>query len=130
MRLTASVDATILYQSRHLAGALGPSKADLRTFVPGWQKTNGVLFWAASWEGSQEWIDAAKGTLVEPPWDTEGVVDMDAARLAQAALETWFPSDNKPLPQATEGVLTVIGGMAPLDAMAAMGLERVQEEVL
>ncbi len=130
MRLTAAVDATLLDDARSFAATLAFGPADLQTFVPGWQDANGTAFYAASWEASDEWIAGAQFTLDRPAWDEEPYqINLTGAERAQQALVIWFPSDNKPLPQATEGVLTVIGGMAPLDAMAAMGLERVQEEV-
>jgi hypothetical protein len=124
MRITAACPEALMPDANQLAMALGESVADAETYRnPSWQDADGNLYAAASFEARDEWIAAAQQPLQRPAWDTEGIIDMDAAARAQAALV--FTTDATP---AQPDRLTAIGGMEGLDALAAMGLTAKAEE--
>jgi len=129
MRLTAAVDGSILDDAKQLAATLGLGPADLDTFVTGWQDANGVAFNVASWDADPMWITAAQSTLARPTWDTTSAINMTGAGRAQLALTLWTVDMTLPMPTALIGALTVIGGIPPLDALAAMGLTQTPEPI-
>jgi hypothetical protein len=99
------------------------SPADGETYTGlNWQDADGNLYAAASWEARDEWVAGATQPLVRPAWDTEEIIDMVAAGRAQAALMFAL----EPV-AAVPGVLTAIGGMDGVEALAAMGLSAVTE---
>ena len=126
IRITAACPEAMVSDGNNLAMCLAASVADGETYrLPcGWQDADGNLYSAASWEASEEWIAAAQQPLQRPAWDTEQVIDMEAAARAQAALVfSLEPTGADPL------ALVAIGGMSGPDALAAMGLTQVSEPV-
>ena len=126
-RLTVACCATMTDDASHLAMCLGQSDADAQTYAnAGWQDAQGNLYAAASFL-SESMTQGPTKSLTRPAWDTEPyVVNMTGAARAQAALVIW--DGEGPIPQAAPGQITVVGGMAGPDALAAMGLEGVEEE--
>lgn len=125
MRITAACPEALVSDANNLAMCLAYSAADGETYrLPcGWRDAEGNLYSAASWDASEEWIAAAQQPLVRPAWDTDEIIDMDAAARAQAALVfSMEPTGADPQ------VLTAIGGMEGPDAVAAMGLTQISEE--
>ena len=126
MRITVSCPQALIPQGNQLAMCLAFSEADSRTYgLPNWQDAQGNTYAAASFLARPEWIDAAQSPLVRPAWDTEEIIDMTAAAEAQAAL-VFSTEALAALPNA----LTAIGGMEGIEALAAMGLTQVSEEVI
>jgi hypothetical protein len=109
--------------------AVGLSTADQRTYGdPSWQDTAGNLYSAASLAASDGFVTTATSTLQRPEWDTEQYVSMAAANRAQALVVLWVESGDTDAPQANPNDITAIGGIDGLDALAAMGLTRVEGE--
>ena len=124
MRITAACPEAMVSDANNLAMCLAASVADGETYrLPcGWQDNDGNLYSAASWEASEEWIAAAQQPLQRPAWDTDEIIDMEAAARAQAALVfSLEPTGADPL------ALVAIGGMSGPDALAAMGLTQVED---
>jgi hypothetical protein len=122
-RITASAPETLVSDSNQFAMCLGYSLADGLTFSNlNWQDANGSLYGCASWEASEEWLGKAQEPLERPSWDVDEVIDMVAAGKAQAALVV----STEPL-LASPSNLTAINGMDGLTAIAAMGLNQVEE---
>jgi hypothetical protein len=118
MRITVSCAEALVADANQLAMALAFSEADGETYRGlNWQDAQGNLYAAASFEASPEWITFAQSPLQRPAWDTEEVIDMDAAERAQAALV--FSTEAV---IASSAALTAIGGMDGVGALAAMGL--------
>jgi hypothetical protein len=123
MRITCSAPEALIPQANQLAMCLGQSEADGQTYN-GLNWTDGTnLYAAASFDASEEWITFAQAPLTRPAWDTEEVIDMDAAAAAQATMV--FSTEAAP---ASPGQLTAIGGMDGVEALAAMGLTAVEGE--
>ena len=122
MRVTAAAPEALVSDANQLAMCLAFSPADGETYTGlNWQDADGNLYAAASWEASAAWVEAASQPLVRPAWDVDEVIDMDAAEAAQAALVFSL----EPV-LAVPGVLTAIGGMDGVAALAAMGLTAVE----
>ena len=100
------------------------SEADGQTYrLPcGWQDADGNLYSAASWEASEEWIAAAQAPLTRPVWDTDEIIDMEAAERAQARLVFSL----EPV-AANPTQLVSIGGLSGPDALIAMGLTSIPQ---
>jgi hypothetical protein len=123
MRITAAAPAAMIDDSNSLAMCLAYGPSDGNTYGPlNWQDADGNLYAAASWEASPEWIDFALAPLVRPAWDTEEIIDMEAAERAQAAL---VYSTEAVL--ASPAALTAIGEVDGLEALSLMGLTMVDE---
>lgn len=106
--------------------AFGPDDA-LTYSPPEYQDGDGARYYAASFEARPEWVQAAQASLSRPEWDTDQIIDMDAAARAQAALVFWTADSETPPPQASTTALTAIGGMGGVEALAAMGLARIEQ---
>ena len=127
MRLTATAPEALRDACNHLAMCLAYGPADALTYgEPKWQDADGNLYAAASFVARDEWVQGASSPLQRPAWDTDSLIDMDAAQLAQAALVVWLEGDDPdnpaPIPQASPDKLTVVAGDDGLAALAAMGL--------
>lgn len=128
MILTIACPAPLLDDANALAASLAFGLSDLRTFgALNWQDSKGNLYAAASFEASPKWIASAQTAFQRPAWDTKSQVNLTGANRAQAALILWMGKG--PIPQVAPGVLTVIGGMIGLDAVAAMGLEQAEGDM-
>jgi hypothetical protein len=130
MILTIPVPAAHVADANHYAMAVGLSTADQMTYgTPSWQDAAGNLYSAASLGVSVGFVNLATSPLHSPAWDTEGVVDLVAAGRAQALIVLWMFGNSTDAPQANPNETTAILDMKGLDALAAMGLTRVAQEV-
>jgi hypothetical protein len=110
--------------------AIGYSIADGQTYSePSWQDIAGNLYSAASLTVSDGLVQAATTALQRPAWDADEVVDIAAASRAQALVVLWLDGGDTTAPQANTNSIAAIGGMSGLDALTAMGLARVPQEV-
>jgi hypothetical protein len=129
MRLTVSCPEALRDDANQLAMVLAFGPPDANTYgALNWQDSEGNLYAAASFIAQPEWIAGATNTLQRPEWDTEEIIDMQAANRAQAALAVWLGGDSEDVlhpPQANPDALTVVAGDDGLAALAAMGLVQV-----
>jgi hypothetical protein len=126
MRLTATAPEALRANCNQLAMCLALGPDDINTYgALNWHDTGGNLYAAASFVASDEWVAAASQPLQRPEWDTEAIIDMEAATRAQAAMVVWLGGDD-PIPQASPDNLTVVAGDDGLAALAAMGLTAVE----
>ena len=118
MRIVAAVPEALVADANQLAMCLAFGPADALTYTGlNWIDADGNLYSAASWEASDAWVAGATQPLVRPTWDMDEIIDMTAATRAQAALVF----STEPV-LAVPGMLTAVGGMSGIDALAAMGL--------
>ena len=88
-----------------------------------WQDADGNLYAVASLPVSDAFVSTAQSTLSRPAWDTDNIIDMDAARRAQAALVFSLTPVT-----AMPDKLTACAGDDALATLAAMGLTQVEVE--
>jgi hypothetical protein len=130
MILTIAVPAAHVADANHFAMAIGYSASDGQTYgAPTWQDTAGNLYSAASLTVSGGFVQAATTGLQRPAWDADEVVDLVAASRARALVVLWLDGGDTTAPQASTNNIIAIGGMSGLDALTAMGLARVPQEV-
>lgn len=128
MRITAACPEEMIGDANDLAMVLGSGPDDGQTYtVPNWQDADGNRYAAASFETRGEWSGRAQRALARPLWDAQPyTVNMAGARRAQAALMFWAPPvAGGRAPSAHPASLTAIGGMEGLEALAVMGLVRM-----
>ena len=89
-----------------------------------WQDAGGNLYACASLIVSDAFTTTAQSGLQRPSWDTDNIIDMDAARLAQAALVFSLEAV-----EVAPDKLTACAGDDALATLAAMGLTQVEVEV-
>jgi hypothetical protein len=129
MRVTVACSQNIQLDAGNLAMVVAEGPADAATYENlNWQDENGHLYACASFPVRPEWLDLALGTLDRPAWDTEPhTVNMVGANRAQNAIVLWTGEGD--VPQAAPGKLTAVVSMAPRDAIAAMGLTMLEEDL-
>jgi hypothetical protein len=116
-RVTAACPAALVEDANHLAMVLGLGPADGQTYRVGpWRDADGNAYACVSFLARPEWLTSAQSGIVRPAWDTDQIIDMDAAGRAQAALD--LSSGVK----AGQGRIAVAIGGAGRDALAAMGV--------
>ena len=87
MRITIACPATLRSDANQLAMVLGYRPDDAETYVAlNWQDAGGNLYACASLIVSDTFTTTAQSGLQRPSWDVDNIIDMDAARRAQAAL--------------------------------------------
>ena len=125
MRLTIACPDALRDDANNLAMALGYRPDDAGTYVGlNWQDADGNLYACASLIVSDTFVSTAQSTLSRPTWDVDNIIDMDAARRAQAALV--FSLD--PV-AAMPDKLTACAGDDALATLATMGLTQVEVDV-
>ena len=130
MILTIAVPEAHVADANHLAMALGFSTADGLTYGnPSWQDIADNRYSVASFRVETTFLNTANSTLQRPAWDIGAVVDMVAVARSQTLIFTWTYGDSATAPQADPNVITAILGMDGLDALAAMGLIRVPQDI-
>lgn len=93
MRITAACPEALIEDANHLAMILAFGPPDALTYgVPGWQDGAGNRYACASFPCLPSWFAAAQSALARPDWDADGIVDMDAAARAQAAIALQSPA--------------------------------------
>jgi hypothetical protein len=105
--------------------ALGYGPSDAETYVAlKWQDVDGNLYACASLPVSDTFTSAAQSGLQRPAWDVDNIIDMDAARRAQAALVFSLT----PIAARPDKIVACAGDDA-LATLAAMGLTQVEVDV-
>ena len=122
MRLTIACPDALRADGNHFAMALGYGPAEALTYGSlNWLDTPGNLYASASLIVSNTFVSTAQSTLFRPAWDTDNIIDMDAARRAQAALVFSLTPVT-----AMPDKLTACAGDDALATLAAMGLTQVE----
>ena len=122
MRITIPCPAAWRPDANHFAMALGSGPADALTYGSlNWLDTAGSLYACASLIVSYTFVSKAQSTLSHPAWDVDNIIDMDAARRAQAALVFSLTPVT-----AMPDKLTACAGDDALATLAAMGLTQVE----
>ena len=125
MRLTIACPDALQDDANNLAMALGYRPDDAGTYVGlNWQDADGNLYACASLIVSDTFVSTAQSTLSRPVWDVDNIIDMDAARRAQAALVFSLTPVT-----AMPDKLTACAGDDALAVLAAMGLTQVEADV-
>ena len=125
MRLTIPCPDALRADGNHFAMVLGYGPADAETYVAlNWQDADGNLYACASLIVSDTFVSKAQSTLSRPAWDVDNIIDMDAARRAQAAL-VFSLTPVAAMPDK----LTACAGDDALATLAAMGLSQVEVDI-
>jgi len=125
MRLTIACPNALRDDANNLAMVLGYRPDDAETYVAlNWQDADGNLYAVASLPVSDAFTTAAQSGLQRPSWDTDNIIDMDAARRAQAALVFSLTPVT-----AMPDKLTACAGDDALAVLAAMGLTQVEVDI-
>ena len=125
MRLTIACPDALRDDANQLAMVLGYGPADAETYGGlNWQDAGGNLYACASLPVSDAFVSKAQSTLSRPAWDTDNIIDMDAARRAQAAL-VFSLTPVTAMPDR----LTACAGDDALATLAAMGPTQVEVDV-
>ena len=125
MRLTIACPDALRDDANNLAMVLGYGPSDAETYVAlNWQDADGNLYACASLIVSDTFVSKAQSTLSRPAWDVDNIIDMDAARRAQAAL-VFSLTPVAAMPDK----LTACAGDDALATLAAMGLMQVEVDV-
>jgi len=125
MRLTIACPDALRDDANNLAMVLGYGPADAETYVAlNWQDADGNLYACASLIVSDTFVSKAQSTLSRPAWDVDNIIDMDAARRAQAAV-VFSLTPVAAMPDK----LTACAGDDALATLAAMGLMQVEVDV-
>lgn len=121
--VTACPEAMI-DDANHYAASIGLGPADLETFKSAtWQDSEGNLYaCTAPLLSDAAAQHALNPTVTRPAWDTDEIIDLEAAQRTRDAM--LFDPDAEPAP----GVFAVrpADGNA-LAVLAAMGLTRIEE---
>ena len=125
MRLTIACPDALRADGNHFAMVLGYGPADAETYVAlNWQDADGNLYACASLIVSDTFVSKAQSTLSRPAWDVDNIIDMDAARRAQAAV-VFSLTPVAAMPDK----LTACAGDDALATLAAMGLSQVEVDI-
>jgi len=125
MRLTIACPEALWDDANNLAMVLGFGPDDAATYVAlNWQDAGGNLYACASLPVSDTFTSAAQSPLQRPAWDVDNIIDMDAARRAQAALVFSLTPVT-----AMPDKLTACVGDDALATLAAMGLTQVEVDI-
>jgi hypothetical protein len=125
MRLTIACPEALRDDANQLAMVLGYGPDDALTYSGlNWQDADGNLYAVASLPVSDTFITTAQTALQRPSWDVDNIIDMDAARRAQAALVFSLTPVT-----AMPDKLTACVGDDALATLAAMGLTQVEVDV-
>ena len=126
MRLTIACPNALRDDANNLAMVLGYRPDDAETYVGvNWQDAGGNLYACASLIVSDAFTTtAAQSGLQCPSWDVDNIIDMDAARRAQAALVFSLTPVT-----AIPDKLTACAGDDALSTLAAMGLTQGEVDV-
>jgi len=125
MRITIACPEALRDDANQLAMVLGYGPDDAETYGElNWLDTAGNLYACASLIVSDTFVSTAQSTLSRPAWDVDNIIDMDAARRAQAALVVSLTPVT-----AMPDKLTACVGDDALATLAAMGLTQVEVDV-
>ena len=125
MRLTIACPEALRDDANNLAMVLGYGPSDAETYGSlNWLDTAGNLYACASLIVSDTFTTTAQSGLQRPSWDVDNIIEMDAARRAQAALVFSLTPVT-----AVPDKLTACVGDDALATLAAMGLTQVEVDV-
>ena len=125
MRITIACPDALRDDVNNLAMVLGYGPYDAETYGSlNWLDTAGNLYACASLTVSDTFVSTAQSTLSRPAWDVDNIIDMDAARRAQAVLV--FSLD--PVAAMPDKLTACVGDDAQA-TLAAMGLTQVEVDV-
>ena len=125
MRLTIACPEVLRDDANQLAMVLGYGPNDAKTYGRlNWHDVYGNLYACASLTVSDTFVSTAQSTLSRPAWDFDNIIDMDAARRAQAALVFSLT----PVAAMPDKLTACVGDDA-LAVLAAMGLTQVEVDV-
>jgi len=125
MRITIACPDALRDDANNLAMVLGYGPSDAETYVAlNWLDTAGNLYACASLPVSDTFTTTAQSGLQRPAWDVDNIIDMDAARRAQAALVFSLTPVT-----AMPDKLTACVGDDALATLAAMGLTQVEVDI-
>jgi len=122
MRITITCPEALRDDANQIAMVLGYGPSDAETYGSlNWLDTAGNLYACASLIVSDTFVSMAQSTLSSPAWNVDNIIDMDAARRAQAALVFSLTPVT-----AMPDKLTACVGDDALATLAAMGLTQVE----
>ena len=125
MRLTIACPEALRDDANQLAMVLGYGPSDAETYGSlNWLDTAGNLYACASLPVSDTFVSTAQSTLSRPAWDFDNIIDMDAARRAQAVLVVSLT----PVTAMPDKLTACVGDDARA-TLAAMGLTQVEVDV-
>ena len=125
MRITIACPDALRDDVNNLAMVLGYGPYDAETYGSlNWEDAAGNLYACASLIVSDTFVSTAQSTLSRPAWDVDNIIDMDAARRAQAALVVSLTPVT-----AMPDKLTACAGDDALAVLAAMGLTQVEVDI-
>ena len=130
-RITIACPAAHTDDANQLAMVLGYGPADGLTYSNvGYQDALGNLYACASLPVGDSFVSTATSQLQRPEWDTEEVIDMDKAAQAQGLVLLRMPNEDYPYPpQANPSQIVATLGMGGQEAISAMGLTAINNEV-
>jgi hypothetical protein len=133
MRITIACPKGLSVDANQLAMVLGQGAADGATFgALTWIGADGATYAVASLDTGPDFLDRAAQPLTRPAWDLRPYqISMAGAARAQAALRVWTGGQGtgpKAVPQATANALVMVASLPGPEAIAAMGLRRVEVE--
>jgi hypothetical protein len=121
--ILTAVPETLVSDANQLAMVLGEGPADALTFGHLFhQDAKGNLYSVRSLWVPEPWASQMQAPLTRPAWDTDSLIDMDAAERAQGALVL----STEVIP-ASPAAITALDGMSGDAAVEAMGLTVVTE---
>ena len=124
-RVTITCPSAHTDAANQLALCLGESPADVNTFgSPSWQDAQGNLYSVCSFVCTEQWLAAATGTLPE-----RNEADLAQAQQAQNLL-TRVTIDPETPRAIDPAAISYVVDHEPLPALAAMGLSRIEIEVV
>ena len=116
--ILTAVPESLIPDANQLAMVLGEGPADVHTFGHLFhQDTAGTLYSVRTLWVPEPWASSVQAPLTRPEWDTDNLIDMEAAERAQAALVL----STEVIP-ASPAAITAIDGMSGDAAVEAMGL--------
>lgn len=118
--------------ARAFAAYLYQDLGSLGTFAHGWQDANGNPAYAASAVVDDAWRARAVTPFDHddrPNIDPERRINMTGARRAFDAMQGNIWTGEGAVPQCAPDRIVAVAGMPPLQALAAMGLVRVEVEI-
>ncbi|MGQ0610059.1 MAG: hypothetical protein ACT4N9_03005 [Paracoccaceae bacterium] len=128
MIYTIAVHQDLIHAANHRAASLGSGPPDAQTFGAAvWHNAAGAAFAVACLAAPAGFGAALRLAVVRPAWDLDAIVDLEAASAAVDALD--LPEAGAAAPLAAAGRIAVAQGLAPAEAIAAMGLSYPSEAI-
>ena len=125
MRLTIACPEALRDDANNLAMVLGYGPDDAETYGKlNWHDVDGNLYACASLTVSDTFVSTAQSTLSRPAWDFYNIIDIDAARRAQAVLVVSLT----PVTAMPDKLTACVGDDARA-TLAAMGLTQVEVDI-